>query len=98
MRLGQQCAHPQQRDFVQDESGVGWHGGQPFDCRRRFLHVGVRSPAQQGLHQCSGGNTAQKHFAVLEEPIDNGARAFDRAWTSPASAINSAIRISAIVA
>ena len=36
-----QCAHPQQPDFVQDESGFGWRGGQPFNGIRRFPHIGV---------------------------------------------------------
>ena len=34
--LGEQRAHPQQLNFVEDESGVGWHGGQPFKRSLRF--------------------------------------------------------------
>ena len=31
--------------FRSGQIRVGRHGGQPFNCRRRFLYVGVRSPA-----------------------------------------------------
>ena len=51
MGAGQQRAQPQQRDFVEDESWVGWHGGQPFDrrfassCRCRSLSRRVATSA-----------------------------------------------------
>jgi hypothetical protein len=51
----QQRAQPQQLDFVQDESGFGWHGRQPIDSPLRFLQVGVETSAQQGFHQNGGG-------------------------------------------
>jgi hypothetical protein len=47
---GQQRAHAQKLDFIQDESGVGWHGGQPLYSGSRLAQVCAGAVLQQRFH------------------------------------------------
>ena len=85
--LRQQCAQPQQRELVQDETRIGWHRGKSVDLGGRLGEVGRTAAPKEHFDQRRHGRPTRRHVTGRVEEVDCRPRQFDGAVEVPHSGL-----------